>query len=163
MTLSIGFWVLFWAEILTSLWAFGNVPLDYHRPYPTLYSYIGEHVLVWGVVIYLIHVSMGWFKRSPFIFRFERRRAAFAAYGLVGVLSEVSSSLFLWHEQVKSSSGVKIWVDTVNPHPILRSFILARTITWTVVFCLLFIPVCAYSGKKFLLNQTDTRVKSATS
>jgi len=154
MTSSRGFWVLFWAEILTSIFAAGGGPIDYRLPYPSLYSYVGEHLVVWAVVVYLIHVCLSWFKKSPFRVRFKTVKATLASYVLVGVVTELSTSLFLWHDQAMSPKGVQIWVDVMNPHHVLRSFLRDRITYWAVFFFLLFVPICAYGNRKSLLNQS---------
>ena len=154
MTSSRGFWVLLWAEILTSIFAAGGGPIDYRLPYPSIYSYVGEHVLVWTVVVYLIHVCLSWFNKSPFRVRFQTVKAALASYVLVGLVAELTTSLFLWHDQAMSPKGVQIWVDVMNPHHVLRSFLLNRTADWCVFFFLLFVPICAFRARKSLLNQS---------
>jgi hypothetical protein len=63
---TIGFWTLFWAELLTTFWTSLGGPIDYHMPYPSIFSYLGEHVIVWLAFVFIAHLTFSQAKKSPF-------------------------------------------------------------------------------------------------
>ena len=150
---SYGFWVLFFAEILTSIWTAGGGPIDYHLPYPTFYSYVGEHLFVWEVFMAVAHFLLSAIKKSPFIVQFTSSKSALTCYILTGLALELITSYYLWHDQAISPKGVRIWVNPTAPGHVLRSFLIERVTTWAVVSCALLLIVRWVFGRKALLNQ----------
>jgi len=151
---TIGFWTLFWAELLTTFWTSLGGPIDYHLPYPSIFSYLGEHVIVWTGLVFITHLAFSQAKKSPFSVPFKSLKTALPTYALVGLFGEFGASLLLWRVQSGSSRGVSIWVDPTNPHHVLRSFLIERLTTWVVIFPLVFFVVYGVKGKQKALNQT---------
>lgn len=149
-----GFWALFWAEVLTTLWTMGGGPIDYNPPYPTLFSYVGEHVIVWMALVWIAHLALSCMKKSPFSISFSSVQAAVASYVLVGLFAELATSLFLWHWQATSRIGVSIWSDLESPGHMLRSFITARLTTWAITLVVVFFVAYLLRGRRKLQNQT---------
>jgi predicted neutral ceramidase superfamily lipid hydrolase len=147
------FWALFWAEVLTTFWTSLGGPIDYNLPYPTRFSYVGEHVIVWMAVVFVAHFALSQIKKSPFSIAFTSVKVALTSYVFVGLLGELAASLFLWQVQSRSPRGVTIWIDPINPHHVLRSFIVERLTTWVVVFLIVFSVAYAFKGKQKALNQ----------
>jgi hypothetical protein len=151
---TIGFWALFWAEILTTFWISLGGPIDYHLPYPTRFSYLGEHALVWLAFVFIAHLALRPISESPFSMTFASLRTALPSYALVGLFGELGASLLLYRIQSGSPGGVKIWVDPTNPHHVLQSFLAERLATWVVAFPVAFIVAYALKGKQKALNQS---------
>ena len=147
------FWALFWAEVLTTFWASLGGPIDYHLPYPTRVSYVGEHVIVWTAFVFIAHFVLSQAKTSPFLVPFKSLKTALPTYALVGLFGEFSASLLLWRVQAGSARGVSIWVDPTNPQHVLRSFLIERLTTWVVVFPVVFFVVYGLKGKQKVLNE----------
>ena len=151
---TIGFWALFWAEILTTFWTSLGGPIDYHLPYPTRLSYLGEHALVWLAFVFIAHLALRPISKSPFSMTFVSLRTALPSYALVGLFSELGASLLLYRIQSGSPRGVTIWVDPTNPHHVLQSFLAERLTTWVVAFLVAFFTAYALKGKQKALNQS---------
>ena len=150
---TIGFWALFWAEILTTFWTSLGGPIDYHLPYPTRFSYLGEHALVWLAFAFLAHLALKQIGKSPFSTPFTSLGTALPSYALVGLFGELAASLLLYRLQAVSPRGVTIWVDPTNPHHVLQSFLIERLTTWVVAFPIVFFVACGFKGKHKALNQ----------
>jgi hypothetical protein len=149
---SAGFWVLFWAEFITTTLMAGARPIDYPFLYPSLYSYVGEHLVVWGIFASLAHFVLSRVRRSPFTYQFASTKVALPSYLVLGLSLELGSSLFLWHDQSLSREGVRIFSDPLDRGHALRSFLILRTEIWAVAFFSLFVVVHFFGGRRRLLN-----------
>jgi hypothetical protein len=150
---TLSFWALFWAEVLTTFWTSLGGPTDYHLPYPTRFSYLGEHVVVWMSFVFTAHLVLRQVGRSPFTTAFASLRTALPNYALIGLFGELATSLLLYRIQSASLKGVTIWIDPTNPHHVLQSFLIERVTTWVVVFPATFFVTYAFRGNRKALNQ----------
>ena len=150
---NVSFWVLFWAEILTTFWTSLGGPIDYHLPYPTTFSYVGEHALVWLAFVFIAHLALQPFERSPFSISFTSLTVALPTYALMGLFADIGASTLLYHLQAASSRGVTIWFDGTSPDHLLKSFLIERFTTWLVVFPVVFFVAYRSKGKQKALNQ----------
>jgi hypothetical protein len=147
------FWIIFWTELITTFWTSLGGPIDYHLPYPTRFSYVGEHALVWTVFVFGGHAALRIGNVSPFTSRFTSIAKVLLCASLLGLFGEISASVFLWHEQAISTHGVKIWVDPMTPEHALRSFMIERLTTWLVVIMGLSFLASRIADRKKILNQ----------
>jgi hypothetical protein len=150
---TVSFWTLFWAEVLTTFWASLGGPIDYTLPYPTRFSYVGEHTLLWMALIFIAHLILKQINKSPFLIAYKSLRTALPCYALTGLFGDLVTSLLLYRIQSASEKGVTVWVDPTNPDHVLRSFLIERLSAWIVVFPVAFFVAYRVRGKHKTLNQ----------
>ena len=151
-----GLYFLLWTELITTFIVSTGLPLDYNA-YPTTFSYVGEHVLVWLMFLILGHLVLSMFKLSPFKIKFASVWRMLGGYLGLGLYAELSSSLWLWHLQAASRSGVKIWVDIFQRDHAFRAFMFERLLTWSVVFSLTFLALFGSKLKGKFLNRISSQ------
>lgn len=150
---TVPFWALFWVEILTTFWTSLGGPIDYRSPYPTTFSYVGEHTLVWMAFLFIAHLVLRRVGKSPFSIPFASLMVALPSYALIGLFADIGASTLLYRLQATSPRGVTIWFDGTNPDHLLRSFLIERLTTWVVVFPGVFVVAYAFKGRQKALNQ----------
>jgi hypothetical protein len=147
------FWALFWSEVITTFWTSLGGPIDYHLPYPTRLSYLGEHLIAWLAFLFIAEFCLRQMKLSPFSTSFDSLKTALPSYAAIGLFAEVAASFLVWHVQSTSSGGVTVWFDPTHPNHVLRSFLIERLTTWVVVFPLAFFAAYAFEGRQKALNR----------
>jgi hypothetical protein len=104
-------------ELLTSFWLYGRAPTDGIRVwYPSAWAYMGEHALVWGVLI-------------SFLFAILRKKSINEALTLLACfLSELAATLYVWFV-IPSEGGIsRAWYTGR-----FSDYFIARLTTWCVL------------------------------
>jgi hypothetical protein len=72
-------------ELLTSFWLYTTAPTDGVRVwYPSLWAYVGEHALVWGILIAVLFAL------------FRKKSSSEVLTASACVVSELVSTLYVW-------------------------------------------------------------------
>lgn len=126
-----GLWAAVIAELLSSYWMFISFPTDSNVDYyPTSWSYMGEHFLVWSLVaspLFAILVRNQSRMRST---RINLR--ALSAVAVISLAAEVASSAYLWYFATLEGNVPKLWY--VNN---FGKYLQARAAPWGLSFVII--------------------------
>ncbi len=150
------FWILFWAELLCTFWIYGSLPIG-GKAYPTPFSYVGEHLIVWLAMISIVQGFLRLAKSRGLIVNSHGIWLP-RHYLITGVILELCSSLYLWHYQSIWLREPTIWVDLLTPNHAFKAFIEQRIITWSIFTIVLSMIVLHGNIKQWFSNQASVEV-----
>jgi hypothetical protein len=104
-------------ELLTSLWLFTIAPTDGVRVwYPSVWAYMGEHGLVWGILIAVLFT----------VFRKKHPSEVLTASACLA--SELASTLYVWFVILSDGDVSRAWYTGR-----FSDYFRTRLITWCVL------------------------------